>query len=104
MVYNMGTSDHPIGELFERVNDGKYHIVRFTRNGANSTIQVDNAMMQTKNPRGRCAPSDSNINCMIEISKYIVTMLTSVKGLGGAWMHVDREVLYLLTSTDSCRQ
>ncbi|XP_048259836.1 neurexin-1-like isoform X2 [Haliotis rufescens] len=52
VVYNMGTSDHPIGELFERVNDGKYHIVRFTRNGANSTIQVDNAMMQTKNPRG----------------------------------------------------
>ncbi|XP_067682448.1 neurexin 1-like isoform X3 [Haliotis asinina] len=52
VVYNMGTTDHPIGELFESVNDGKYHIVRFTRNGANSTIQVDNAMMQTKNPRG----------------------------------------------------
>ena len=48
----MGTTDHPIGELFEKVNDGKYHVVRFTRSGANSTIQVDGSTMQTKNPKG----------------------------------------------------
>ena len=49
----MGTTDHPIGELFEKVNDGKYHVVRFTRSGANSTIQVDGSTMQTKNPKGK---------------------------------------------------
>ena len=54
VVYNMGTMDHPIGELFEKVNDGKYHVVRFTRDGPNSTIQVDDLAIQTKNPTGRC--------------------------------------------------
>ena len=52
VVYNMGTMDHPIGELFEQVNDGQYHIVRFTRQGPNSTIQVDDLQIQTKNPTG----------------------------------------------------
>ena len=52
MVYNMGTTGHPIGELFEKVNDGKYHVVRFTRDGPNATIQVDNLAVQTKNPIG----------------------------------------------------
>lgn len=49
----MGTMDYPIGEMFDKVNDGKYHVVRFTRSGPNSTIQVDNLMMQTKMPRGQ---------------------------------------------------
>ena len=49
----MGTMDHPIGALYEKVNDGKYHVVRFTRMGPNSTIQVDNKDMQTKHPKGR---------------------------------------------------
>ncbi|KAK7504775.1 hypothetical protein BaRGS_00003803, partial [Batillaria attramentaria] len=59
-VYNMGTRDYPIGELFERVNDGRYHVVRFTRSGPNSTIQVDNLMMQTKMPRGQQAHTFNN--------------------------------------------
>lgn len=60
VVYNMGTRDYPIGEVFEHVSDGRYHVVRFTRAGPNSTIQVDNLMMQTKMPRGEplsCIPS-----------------------------------------------
>ncbi len=48
----MGTMDHPIGELFEKVNDGHYHVIRFTRTGANSTIQVDDQTIMTKNPTG----------------------------------------------------
>ena len=48
----MGTMNHPIGELFEKVNDGKYHVIRFTRHGANSTIQIDDYAIQTKNPTG----------------------------------------------------
>ncbi|PVD32369.1 hypothetical protein C0Q70_07803 [Pomacea canaliculata] len=59
-VYNMGTMDYPIGEMFDKVNDGKYHVVRFTRSGPNSTIQVDNLMMQTKMPRGQQAHTFNN--------------------------------------------
>ena len=53
VVYNMGTMDHPIGHMFELVNDGQYHVVRFTRHESNSTIQVDDNQMQTKNPTGK---------------------------------------------------
>ncbi|GAB1597700.1 neurexin-2-like isoform X5 [Argonauta hians] len=52
VVYNMGTADHPVGEVYHKVNDGEYHVVRFTRNGANSTIQVDNYKPQPKHPDG----------------------------------------------------
>ncbi|CAG2181669.1 unnamed protein product, partial [Oppiella nova] len=41
------------GELSFPVNDGKYHIVRFTRSGQNSTIQVDNHNIMSKAPAGR---------------------------------------------------
>lgn len=51
-VYNMGNIDHPIGELLEKVNDGNYHVVRFSRYGANSTIQVDNLPFLSKYPSG----------------------------------------------------
>jgi leucine-rich repeat transmembrane neuronal protein 1/2 len=52
IVYNMGSMDHPIGELDLKVNDQQYHVVRFIRNGPNSTLQVDNAQIQTKVPTG----------------------------------------------------
>ncbi|XP_047114681.1 neurexin-1-like [Schistocerca piceifrons] len=52
MVYNMGTNDHPIGEIGVKVNDNQYHVVRFTRSGANSTIQVDDYNIQTNHPAG----------------------------------------------------
>lgn len=53
MVYNLGTEDLDTGELSFKVNDGKYHIVRFTRSGQNSTIQVDNHNVMTRSPSGR---------------------------------------------------
>ncbi|XP_068083571.1 neurexin 1 [Anabrus simplex] len=52
MVYNMGTNDHPIGEIGIKVNDNAYHVVRFTRSGANSTIQVDDYNVQSNHPAG----------------------------------------------------
>nr|CAD7588019.1 unnamed protein product [Timema genevievae] len=52
MVYNMGTNDHPIGEIGIKVNDNTFHVVRFTRSGANSTIQVDDYNVQTNHPAG----------------------------------------------------
>lgn len=52
MVYNMGTNDHPIGEISVKVVDNTYHVVRFTRSGANSTIQVDDYNVQINHPKG----------------------------------------------------
>lgn len=34
------------------VNDGKYHVVRFTRNGGNATLQVDNWAINEHFPTG----------------------------------------------------
>ena len=56
----MGTADHPVGEVYHKVNDGEYHVIRFTRNGANSTIQVDNYKPQPKHPDGECKQIFSN--------------------------------------------
>lgn len=53
MVYNMGTQDQPIGEIGTKVNDNTYHIIRFTRNGANSTLQLDDFNTQTIFPGGK---------------------------------------------------
>ncbi|XP_076366546.1 neurexin 1-like [Tachypleus tridentatus] len=52
-VYNLGTDDHPIGELSTRVDNGQYHVVRFTRSGSNSTIQLDDHNVVTKYPNGK---------------------------------------------------
>ncbi|XP_036146252.1 neurexin-1 isoform X5 [Monomorium pharaonis] len=51
-VYNMGTNDHPIGEVGVKVNDNQYHVVRFTRTGPNSTLQVDDYNLQSNHPAG----------------------------------------------------
>lgn len=52
MVYNMGTNDHPLGEISVKVNDNAYHVVRFRRSGANSTLQIDDFNVQTNHPTG----------------------------------------------------
>lgn len=52
-VYNMGTNDHPIGEVGVKVNDNQYHVVRFTRTGPNSTLQVDDYNLQSNHPSGK---------------------------------------------------
>lgn len=48
----MGTADHPIPDLIEKVNDGHYHVMRFSRDGANTTLQVDDNPVQKKIPEG----------------------------------------------------
>lgn len=52
-VYNLGAVNHPIGNLVAKVNDGQYHVIRFYRNGANSSMQVDDLETQTKHPPGK---------------------------------------------------
>ncbi|KAL3872891.1 hypothetical protein ACJMK2_036072 [Sinanodonta woodiana] len=52
VAYNMGKLEHPIGEFYHKVNDGAYHVVRFTRSGPNATLQIDTWPQQTKTPAG----------------------------------------------------
>lgn len=70
VTYNLGTQDIALGEMNLRVDDGKYHVVRFTRSGANSTLQVDDLQVQTKHPGGR---------------QLTVFNSQSVVQLGGKW-------------------
>ncbi|XP_029110234.1 neurexin 1a isoform X16 [Scleropages formosus] len=53
VVFNVGTDDINIEETTKFVNDGKYHIVRFTRSGGNATLQVDDLPVIERYPTGR---------------------------------------------------
>ncbi|XP_063300019.1 neurexin-1 isoform X9 [Pelobates fuscus] len=50
--FNVGTDDISIEEVNAIINDGKYHIVRFTRSGGNATLQVDNWPVIERFPAG----------------------------------------------------
>ena len=50
--YNLGSKDITIGDLQTKVNDGRYHVVRFTRSDTNSSLQVDDNPVQSKFPQG----------------------------------------------------
>ena len=52
MNYNLGSKDITIGDINTKVNDGYYHVVRFSRSDINSTLQVDDNPTQTRNPQG----------------------------------------------------
>ncbi|XP_061843022.1 neurexin 3b isoform X6 [Nerophis lumbriciformis] len=53
VTFNIGTVDISVKELTTSINDGKYHLVRFTRNGGNATLQVDNWPVNEHFPSGR---------------------------------------------------
>uniref|UniRef100_A0A8C6UU00 Neurexin 1b n=1 Tax=Neogobius melanostomus TaxID=47308 RepID=A0A8C6UU00_9GOBI len=53
VVFNVGTDDINIEEAAKFVNDGKYHIVKFTRSGGNATLQVDDLPVIERYPTGR---------------------------------------------------
>ncbi|XP_065143197.1 neurexin-2-beta isoform X5 [Paramisgurnus dabryanus] len=52
VIFNVGTDDITIDEPAVTVNDGKYHVVRFTRSGGNATLQVDNQPVIERFPLG----------------------------------------------------
>ncbi|XP_037606820.1 neurexin 3b isoform X9 [Sebastes umbrosus] len=52
VTFNIGTVDISVRETTTAVNDGKYHLVRFTRNGGNATLQVDNWPINEHFPTG----------------------------------------------------
>ncbi|XP_054653897.1 neurexin-1a-like isoform X15 [Dunckerocampus dactyliophorus] len=53
VVFNVGTDDINIEETSKFVNDGKYHIVKFTRSGGNATLQLDDLPVIERYPIGR---------------------------------------------------
>nr|XP_033807905.1 neurexin 3 [Geotrypetes seraphini] len=52
VLFNIGTEDISIKEESTPVNDGKYHVVRFNRNGGNATLQVDGWPINEHYPTG----------------------------------------------------
>jgi len=54
IVYNVGLTDHVIRDPFVKLNDHRYHVVRFTRVEANATLQIDDYPVQRLNPTGAC--------------------------------------------------
>ncbi|XP_030074363.1 neurexin-2-beta isoform X12 [Microcaecilia unicolor] len=52
VIFNVGTDDIMIEEPNAIVNDGKYHVVRFTRSGGNATLQVDSWPVNERYPAG----------------------------------------------------
>ncbi|XP_016317024.1 neurexin-1-like isoform X2 [Sinocyclocheilus anshuiensis] len=52
VIFNVGTDDITIDEPAVTVNDGKYHVVRFTRSGGNATLQVNNQPVIERFPTG----------------------------------------------------
>lgn len=56
VVFNVGTDDINIEESSKFVNDGKYHVIRFTRSGGNATLQLDDLPVIERYPSGRPRP------------------------------------------------
>uniref|UniRef100_A0A3P8NHN3 Neurexin 1 n=1 Tax=Astatotilapia calliptera TaxID=8154 RepID=A0A3P8NHN3_ASTCA len=52
VVFNVGTDDINIEESSKFVNDGKYHVIRFTRSGGNATLQLDDLPVIERYPSG----------------------------------------------------
>ena len=53
VTYAVGGLNLSISEPLRLAADGRYHVVRFTRSGANATLQLDDLPTQTRNYSGR---------------------------------------------------
>jgi len=53
VTYVVGGRNMSISEPLRLAADGTYHVVRFTRYGANATLQLDNLPTQTRNYTGQ---------------------------------------------------
>lgn len=75
VTFNIGTVDISVKEMTTEVNDGKYHVVRFTRNGGNATLQVDNWPINEHFPSGN--------TCLLTTVKFLKGKLVfNVKSTG----------------------
>lgn len=71
MTFNIGTEDITVQESSTPVNDGKYHVVRFTRNGGNATLQVDNWLINEHFPTGTTTENFWMFDCLYEKVKSL---------------------------------
>ena len=55
VMYFVGGGNMSIAEPLRLAADGMYHVVRFTRYGANATLQLDDLPTQTRNYSGQYA-------------------------------------------------
>lgn len=82
-VYNLGTEDIDIGEMGIKVNDGKYHIIRLTRSGQNSTLQIDNHNVLTRSPApgkdGQRQMNIFNTHAKVEIGGHKNVLRNSIE-------------------------
>jgi len=53
VTYILGGANMSISEPLRLAADGEYHVVRFTRYGANATLQLDDLPTQTRNYSGQ---------------------------------------------------
>jgi hypothetical protein len=65
-IYNVGLTDHVVNDPFVKVNDGAYHVIRFTRNGANATLQIDDLPQQVKIPTGKFRGTTAELKVRVE--------------------------------------
>uniref|UniRef100_A0A4W6D348 Neurexin 3a n=1 Tax=Lates calcarifer TaxID=8187 RepID=A0A4W6D348_LATCA len=72
VTFNIGTVDISVQESSTPVNDGKYHVVRFTRNGGNATLQVDNWSINEHFPTGTTLINQFNLKFIIFIFIFTV--------------------------------
>ena len=55
-----------------RVNDGKYHVIRFTRDGVNSSLQVDDNKVSDIEIRSVCGVSLAGPSTAVfTLSRYL---------------------------------
>uniref|UniRef100_A0A4W3HPC4 Neurexin 1 n=1 Tax=Callorhinchus milii TaxID=7868 RepID=A0A4W3HPC4_CALMI len=78
VIFNVGTDDISIEESSAIVNDGKYHIVRFTRSGGNATLQVDNWPVIERYPSGNVFESGIDSFLSLSLSIYIYNIYICV--------------------------
>ncbi|KAF6036830.1 Nrx-1 [Bugula neritina] len=50
-VFNVGTRSRSLFDSKHLVNDGKYHVIVFTRSGGNATLKIDNHPEVSVNPK-----------------------------------------------------
>ncbi|KAJ1078083.1 hypothetical protein K5549_011410 [Capra hircus] len=80
--FNVGTDDIAIEESNAIINDGKYHVVRFTRSGGNATLQVDSWPVIERYPAAESHQESSkaiaDLNCATAI--MLIVLWVPVKG------------------------
>jgi len=91
VVYNVGLSSQPVGELEFKVNDGKYHVLRFARRGQNASVQLDDRPPHFKHPPGQLTAFSSTL---LIIYLYQLLILKTGSSVGFCLMTYDSRSLY----------